>query len=176
MSSLLQVDRVSKKFSSLQALQDLTLSLQAGEIVGLLGPNGAGKTTAMRIICGYFPPSSGRISIDGINMQNDPRSAKKMIGYLPETVSLYGDMRVIEYLNFVAAIKGVGFLARGKQVAEKIEQCGLGEVRKRLIGRLSKGFKQRVGLAQALLGEPKLLILDEPTSGLDPRQISEIRS
>ncbi len=176
MSSILQVDQVSKKFASLQAVKDLTLSLSSGEIVGFLGPNGAGKTTAMRMICGFFPPSSGRILIDGIDISRDPKSAKKLIGYLPETVSLYGDMRVSEYLHFVAAVKGVGFLARGKQVDEKIEQCGLGEVRKRLIGRLSKGFKQRVGLAQALLGDPKLLILDEPTSGLDPKQISEIRA
>ncbi len=176
MTSILQVDQVSKKFTSLQAVKDLTLSLSSGEIVGFLGPNGAGKTTAMRMICGYFPPSSGRIVIDGIDMHDDPKSAKKLIGYLPETVSLYGDMRVHEYLHFVAAVKGVGFLKRGKQVAEKIEQCGLGEERKRLIGRLSKGFKQRVGLAQALLGDPKLLVLDEPTSGLDPKQISEIRS
>lgn len=174
--AILQVDQVSKKFASLQAVKDLTLSLSAGEIVGFLGPNGAGKTTAMRMICGFFPPSSGRIVIDGIDMRDDPKTAKKLIGYLPETVSLYGDMRVVEYLNFVAAVKGVGFLSRSKAVKEKIEQCGLGDVSKRLIGKLSKGFKQRVGLAQALLGDPKLLILDEPTSGLDPKQISEIRS
>ena len=176
MSSLLQVERVSKKFGALKAVEDLTLTLSAGEIVGFLGPNGAGKTTAMRAICGFFPPSSGRIVIDGIDMHEDPKSAKKLIGYLPETVSLYGDMRVIEYLNFVAAVKGVGFLSRAKHVQEKIEQCGLGDVRKRLINRLSKGFKQRVGLAQALLGNPKVLVLDEPTSGLDPKQISDIRA
>lgn len=173
---ILQVDQVSKKFDSLRAVTDLTLTLSPGEIVGFLGPNGAGKTTAMRMICGYFPPSSGRITIDGVDMRREPKIAKKMIGYLPETVNLYGDMRVIEYLNFVAAVKGVGFLSRGKMVNEKIEQCGLGDVKKRLVGRLSKGFKQRVGLAQALLGEPKLLILDEPTSGLDPKQISDIRN
>lgn len=176
MATLLQVDCVSKKFGSIKAVNDLTLSIPSGEIVGFLGPNGAGKTTAMRMICGYFPPSSGRITIDGIDMHAEPKAAKKLIGYLPETINLYGDMRVSEYLNFVAAIKGIGFLSRGKAVAEKIEQCGLGEVRKRLIGRLSKGFKQRVGLAQALLGNPKLLVLDEPTSGLDPKQISEIRA
>lgn len=176
MPPLLQVDAVTKRFGFLKAVHDLTLTIPSGEIVGFLGPNGAGKTTAMRMICGYFPPSSGNITINGIAMQEDPKAAKKLIGYLPETVSLYSDMRVIEYLNFVAAVKGVGFLGRAKHIEEKVEQCGLGEVRKRLIGRLSKGFKQRVGLAQALLGDPKLLVLDEPTSGLDPKQISEIRA
>ena len=116
MSSLLQVERVSKKFGSLQAVEDLNLTLSAGEIVGFLGPNGAGKTTAMRMICGFFPPSSGRIVVQGIDMHDDPKSAKKLIGYLPETVNLYSDMRVIEYLNFVAAVKGVGFLSRAKHV------------------------------------------------------------
>src|SRR5436190_2953999 len=113
--ALLQVDHVSKKFGSLHVVSNLSFAMQAGEIVGFLGPNGAGKTTAMRMICGYFPPSSGRIIVDGIDMHDDPKSAKKLIGYLPETVNLYGDMRVIEYLNFVAAVKGVGFLSRGKQ-------------------------------------------------------------
>ncbi len=176
MAQILQVEDVSKKFASRSAVNKLTLSISSGEIVGFLGPNGAGKTTAMRMICGFFPPSSGRILIDGVDIQQEPKAAKRMIGYLPETVSLYSDMRVVEYLNFVAAVKGVGFLSRGKAVKEKIEQCGLGDVQKRLIGRLSKGFKQRVGLAQALLGEPKLLVLDEPTSGLDPKQISDIRA
>ncbi len=174
--SILQVDQVSKKFGNLHAVNHLTFAMQAGEIVGFLGPNGAGKTTAMRMICGFFPPSSGEIIIDGISLHTEPKSAKKLMGYLPETVSLYSDMRVSEFLHFVAAVKGVGFFRREKHVSEKIEECGLGEVRKRLIGRLSKGYKQRVGLAQALLGDPKLLILDEPTSGLDPRQISEIRA
>jgi len=176
MAQILQAEDVSKKFASRLAVNQLTLSISSGEIVGFLGPNGAGKTTAMRMICGFFPPSAGRILIDGVDIQQEPTIAKKMIGYLPETVSLYGDMRVVEYLNFVAAVKGVGFLNRTKSVKEKIEQCGLGDVSKRLIGRLSKGFRQRVGLAQALLGDPKLLVLDEPTSGLDPKQISDIRA
>ena len=145
-------------------------------MLGFLGPNGAGKTTAMRILTGFFSPSAGRVWIEDSELFKKPRETKRRIGYLPERVSLYGDMQVLEFLRFVSAVKGVPRRVRKQHLEEKISQCGLWDVRKRLIGRLSKGFQQRVGLAQALVGDPAILVLDEPTSGLDPKQIIEIRS
>lgn len=172
---LIDFQNVSKRYGAFQALRDVSFQVREGEIVGFLGPNGAGKTTAMRILSGFFPPTSGHVSIRGVDMSKHPHKAKQAIGYLPETVSLYPDMRVIEYLRFVAKVKGVPPHERWGHIRAKMSFCGLLEVSHRLIGKLSKGYRQRVGLAQALMGDPSVLILDEPTTGLDPTQIKEIR-
>ena len=171
-----RVEGISKYFGSFEALKDISFEIRSGEVLGFLGPNGAGKTTTMRILAGYFPPTSGTVWIEGEELYKNPQKVKRQIGYLPETLSLYPGMRVEEFLSFVAGLRGV---SRGKmktELNEKMGLCGLSEVRKRMIGNLSKGFRQRVGLAQALVGDPRVLILDEPTSGLDPKQIIEIRS
>jgi len=173
--TLISLEKVSKKYGHFQALTDVSFEIQEGEIVGFLGPNGAGKTTAMRILSGFFPPTSGRVRIRGVDMAKDPHKVKRAIGYLPETVSLYPDMRVLEYLRFVAKLKGVPRHELTSHVRAKMSFCGLLEVGHRLIGRLSKGYRQRVGLAQALMADPAVLVLDEPTTGLDPTQIKEIR-
>ena len=173
--SALHFENISKNYGSHQALESLTFEVSRGEVVGFLGPNGAGKTTAMRILSGYFAPSSGRVLIDGIDLFQCPQEAKRLIGYLPEVFKLYPDMRVREYLQFVAQLKGLSGKTVKDHVEEKISICGLGDVAHRLIGRLSKGYRQRVGLAQALVGDPEVLFLDEPTTGLDPKQITEIR-
>jgi ABC-2 type transport system ATP-binding protein len=174
-SSLIKFQNVSKKYGAFHALRDVSFDVKEGEIVGFLGPNGAGKTTAMRILSGFFPPTSGRVFIRGIDMSKHPHTAKRAIGYLPETVSLYPDMKVIEYLRFVAKLKGVPAHELRGHVRSKMSFCGLLDCGHRLIGRLSKGYRQRVGLAQALIADPPVLILDEPTTGLDPTQIKEIR-
>lgn len=171
-----RVENISKNFGDRQVLDDVSFEIRRGEVLGFLGPNGAGKTTTMRILTGFFPPSSGKVWINGQDLFKDPASAKKQIGYLPESVNVYTDMRVTEFLDFVAQVKGVPRLKRRAHLEEKISRCGLWDVRDRLIGRLSKGYRQRVGLAQALVGDPELLVLDEPTSGLDPKQIIEIRT
>ena len=172
---LINFENVSKRYGAFQALRDVSFQVREGEIVGFLGPNGAGKTTAMRILSGFFPPTSGRVFIRGVDMSRHPHKAKRAIGYLPETVSLYPDMRVIEYLRFVAKLKDVPAHELRGHIRAKMSFCGLLDVGHRLIGRLSKGYRQRVGLAQALMGDPSVLILDEPTTGLDPTQIKEIR-
>ena len=172
---LIKFEHVSKKYGAVHALRDVSFEIKEGEIVGFLGPNGAGKTTAMRILSGFFPPTSGRVFVRGVAMAEHPQKAKRAIGYLPETVSLYPDMRVAEYLRFVATLKGVPTHEMKGHLRAKMSFCGLGEVGHRQIGRLSKGYRQRVGLAQALMGDPPVLVLDEPTTGLDPTQIKEIR-
>ncbi len=174
--AILRVEKISKQFGRIRALDQVSFEVRQGEVLGFLGPNGAGKTTTMRILAGYFPPSSGHVWIEGHDLFSAPEKYKKWIGYLPESVSLYQDMTVTEFLNFFAELRGVPKKQKKKELDEKIARCGLGDVQRRLIGPLSKGFKQRVGLAQALLGDPKLMILDEPTNGLDPQQIIEIRS
>ena len=174
-SSSIKLDNVSKKYGAFHALRDVSFDVKEGEIVGFLGPNGAGKTTAMRILSGFFPPTSGRVFVCGVDMSKNPHKAKRAIGYLPETVSLYPDMKVLEYLRFVAKLKGVPAHEIRGHVRSKMSFCGLADSGHRLIGRLSKGYRQRVGLAQALVADPKVLILDEPTTGLDPTQIKEIR-
>jgi len=173
---VVKVENLVKKFGNYKALDDVSFELRQGEILGLLGPNGAGKTTAMRILTGFFPPNHGRVWIRGKDLFQNPREVKKSIGYLPETVHLYLDMRVKEFLSFVAAVKGVSHRRRNKEIDDKLSLCGLWNVRNRMIGKLSKGYRQRVGLAQAMIADPDVLILDEPTSGLDPKQIIEIRS
>lgn len=173
--TVVRLENVQKRFGSFQALEEISFELKKGEVLGFLGPNGAGKTTTMRILTGFFPPTKGKVWIHDKLFSKDPKKLKRLIGYLPETVHLYGDMRVHELLEFVAKIKGIAGRAVRTEVEQNIEKCGLTNMRKRLIGRLSKGYRQRVGLAQALVGNPEILVLDEPTTGLDPQQIIEIR-
>lgn len=172
---MLTVDRVSKFYGPVKALTDLAFELPQGCILGLLGQNGAGKTTALNILTGYLSPDSGTVLVDGHDMARDPRAAKRLIGYLPEKPPLYDEMTVEEYLCFAADLKGVVKSDIRRHVDEVMACTGLSELRDRLVGHLSKGFRQRAGLAQALCGDPPVLVLDEPTVGLDPRQVVEIR-
>jgi ABC-2 type transport system ATP-binding protein len=173
---MIRVEGVTKKYPARLAVDRISFSVDPGEIVGFLGPNGAGKTTTMRMLAGYLPMTSGRISVAGYDVSIDPQEVRRRIGYLPESCPLYPEMRVDEYLYFRAELKGVKLSARKSRVSEVKEQCGLEEVGKRIIGQLSKGFRQRVGLADSLVHDPDLLILDEPTVGLDPNQIRQVRS
>ncbi len=173
--AMIQVQAVSKSFGSVQALREVSFSVEPGEIIGLLGPNGAGKTTMMRILACFMPPSRGRVCIDGLDVATDSLAIRKRIGYFLEKVSIYPEMRVDGFLGFVAGIKRVPRWMRQKAISNVIELCGLGRVRRRIIANLSKGYRQRVGLAQALLNNPMILLLDEPTSGLDPEQVVEVR-
>jgi len=173
---MIEVTNISKLFGQVMAVKDVSFEVANGETLGFLGPNGAGKTTTMRILTGFFPPTSGTVRVGGKDVFEESLAVRRLIGYLPENVPVYGDMPVTDYLNFVAEVKGLGRAARKKAVGEAIENCGLEPVAGRMIRKVSKGFRQRVGLAQALVGDPDLLILDEPTIGLDPQQISEIRS
>ncbi len=173
---MIDVQNLTKRFSGRTAVDGISFQVQPGEIVGFLGPNGAGKSTTMRMLTGYLPPSSGSAAISGHDVFNDSLRARREIGYMPENVPLYEDMRVGEYLGFRAALKGVRFRDVRSRVDRAMEYTGLGEVRKKMIGTLSKGFRQRVGLADALVHKPNLLILDEPTNGLDPNQIRQVRS
>ena len=173
--NMVKVENLVKRFGNTYALNDVSFEIGEGEIVGLLGPNGAGKSTAMNILTGYLSSTSGEVSVGGINMVEDPISAKKMIGFLPEQPPLYPEMTVDEYLNFVYELKGCE-LDREKHLEEIVKVTKLYEVRGRLIANLSKGNKQRVGIAQALIGDPKVLIFDEPTVGLDPKQILAVRN
>ncbi len=171
-----QVEHIGKRFGNLRALEDVSFEVRKGEILGFLGPNGAGKTTAMRILAGYFPPSQGNVFIGGEELFRNPARVKRRLGYLPESIHLYPDMKVLEYLDFVSRLKGIPAKNRRREIEDKLTKCGLWNVKNRLIGQLSKGFRQRLGLAQALAGNPDVLLLDEPTSGLDPKQIMEIRA
>ncbi|HXV28215.1 MAG TPA: ABC transporter ATP-binding protein [bacterium] len=173
---MVRMDHVSKHFGHFKALQDVSFQLRKGEVLGFLGPNGAGKTTTMRILAGFFSPSMGKVFIGEKELFKNPQKIKRQIGYLPESMSLYGDMRVGEFLTFVARLKRVPRRKMRADLEEKLNRCGLWEVKNRLISFLSKGHRQRVGLAQALIGDPDVLVLDEPTSGLDPKQIIEIRT
>jgi len=164
-----------KNYGGIPALRDVSFHVHAGETVGLLGRNGAGKTTALNLITGYFPPTEGIVRIGGKEMIADPRGCKRMIGYLPEKPPLYDEMTVEEYLLFVSELREVVRKANRKHVEEIMELCGLTEMRQRVIGNLSKGYRQRTGIAQALCGAPEILILDEPTVGLDPKQTVEMR-
>lgn len=172
---MIQVDKLTKSFGSYQALKEITFSVEKGEILGFLGPNGAGKTTTMRILTCFFPATSGKARIAGFDVFEEPHEVKKRIGYLPENVPLYRDMVVSDYLSFVAGIKGVERHEIKKRVGTVLDECGLSDMSHKMINELSKGYRQRVGLAQALVNEPEVLILDEPTVGLDPKQIIEIR-
>lgn len=168
-------DQVSKRYGALHALQDVSFSVPKGQILGLLGQNGAGKTTAMNILTGCLAPSSGKVTIGEYDVMNQPREAKRLLGYLPEAAPVYEEMTVKSYLRFACALKEVEKKAIDGHVAAVAEKAGLTEVLGRKIGNLSKGYRQRVGVAQALCGSPEAIILDEPTAGLDPRQSSEMR-
>jgi ABC-2 type transport system ATP-binding protein len=172
---LIAIEGLTKTYGKRTAVDDLNFTVKEGEIVGFLGPNGAGKSTTMNIITGYISATKGRVTIDGIDVLEDPEAAKRKIGYLPEQPPLYGDMTVDEYLGFVAELKRVPKKDRKTARDEVCELTSIADVRKRVIKNLSKGYKQRIGLAQALIAKPSALILDEPTVGLDPKQIAEIR-
>lgn len=174
---LLMIDlkQVTKRYGAFEAVSGLCLHVPRGQIVGLLGQNGAGKTTTLNILTGYMPPTEGQVLVGGMDMLTRPRECKRLIGYLPEKPPLYDEMTVQSYLSFVCELKEVAHRAIKPHIAKIMETCGLTEVRGRVIGHLSKGYRQRVGLAQALCGDPELLVLDEPTVGLDPRQVVEIR-
>lgn len=173
---MIQAEGLTKYYGDFRAVEDLNFTIREGEIVGLLGPNGAGKTTTMRIVTGYMPPTAGRVAISGYDILEQAREAKKLIGYLPENPPLYPEMTVREYLNFAAELHHVPRDRRRDYVDEVIERIALGDVERRLIGNLSRGYQQRAGLAQVLVKKPKILVLDEPTLGLDPKQIAEIRN
>lgn len=172
---LVQVDRVSKRYGRTLAVADLSFGVAKGEVLGFLGPNGAGKTTTMRVITGFMPPSEGRVLVGGLDIAESPLEVRSRIGYLPENPPLYPEMEVTAFLEFAARLRGVSKGGIRPAVERAIERCALGEARERIIGKLSRGYRQRVGLAQALVHEPELLVLDEPTAGLDPKQIHETR-
>jgi ABC-2 type transport system ATP-binding protein len=172
---VISVTHLSKKYGTFVAVDDLSFEVKEGEVLGFLGPNGAGKTTTMRMLTGYLPPSIGRIRIGGFDLYDHPIKAKRLIGYLPENPPLYPEMTVRRYLRYVAALKDVPSSKVGSAVDRAIEKARLGEVAGKRIAKLSKGFRQRVGLAQAIVHEPRVLILDEPTSSLDPKQRAEVR-
>ncbi|HEY9846069.1 MAG TPA: ABC transporter ATP-binding protein [Candidatus Caenarcaniphilales bacterium] len=173
---MIEVEHLSKVYGSTPAIQDLSFTVEPGEILGLLGPNGAGKTTTMRILAGYLPATGGTAKISGYEVHQDPMAVRQRIGYLPETPPLYPDMTVAGFLHFVARIKGISAGDRGRRVDSALQRCNLLEKRQVLIRKLSKGFRQRVGIAQAIVHDPPAIILDEPTVGLDPRQIIEVRN
>lgn len=173
--SMVRAEHLHKVFGRFTAVKDATFTVEKGEIVGFLGPNGAGKTTTMKMLTGYLPPTAGTGSIAGHDIIDNPLEARRHLGYMPENVPLYEDMRVYEYLEYRAKLKGLYGSSVRRQIGWAIDRCGLEPKRKNLIRTLSKGYRQRTGLADALLGNPDLLILDEPTNGLDPNQIRQIR-
>ncbi len=172
---MIKVEGVSKRYPGHTAVDNISFEVEKGQVVGFLGPNGAGKTTTMRILTCFMPPSSGTASVAGFDVMDQSMEVKRRIGYLPETPPLYPEMEVAEYLTFVGNLKGMGGNNLRKRVDEVSEKCNVGDVRNKLVSKLSKGYKQRVGLAQAIIHNPEVLILDEPTSGLDPKQILETR-
>jgi len=172
---MISVESLTKRFADAEAVRGISFHVDKGEIVGLLGPNGAGKTTTMRMLTCYVPPTSGRARVAGFDIDEQSVQVRQSVGYLPESVPLYGEMRVEEYLRFRARLKGVSRAAVAGRLDYVMGRCGLGDVRVRIIDHLSKGYRQRVGLAEALLHNPPILILDEPTVGLDPNQIRQVR-
>ena len=172
---MIEVENLTKYYGPIKGIEDVSFTVDKGEVVGLLGPNGSGKTTAMRILTCFFPPTRGKAVVNGYDVTKDPLEVQRIIGYFPERAPLYPEMDVVEYLTFAAKVKRVPSGKRKGEIDRVIEACWLGEMTDRLIGKLSKGYRQRVCLAQALLNDPAILILDEPTIGLDPRQVVEVR-
>ncbi|MEJ2745911.1 MAG: ATP-binding cassette domain-containing protein [bacterium] len=173
---MIDVRNISKKYADTLAVDGISFHVNKGEILGFLGPNGAGKTTTMRMLTCFMPPTSGTATIAGFDIFKNSLDVRKAVGYLPENVPLYHDMRVREFLDYRARLKGVPRRLRGKRAREVIEKTGIADIRNRIIGHLSKGYRQRVGLAEALINDPKVLILDEPTIGLDPNQVRQVRA
>jgi ABC-2 type transport system ATP-binding protein len=173
---MIEVQSLTKRYGTVTAIRDVSFAVAPGEIVGFLGPNGAGKSTTMRILSCFMPATGGTARVAGYDVFRESMEVRRRIGYLPENVPLYGDMRVAPYLDFVAEVKGVPRSARKKRVADVMDRCLITDMQGRLIRNLSKGYRQRVGLAQAIVSDPAVLILDEPTIGLDPQQITEIRA
>ena len=173
---MIEVANLSKRYGDLRAIEGVSFTAPKGQILGFLGPNGAGKTTTMRIITGFMPATSGTVRVEGFDVFDQSNEVRRRIGYLPENPPLYNDMSVAPYLRFVARLKGLGRREVGEALERVLATCGLDSVRDRLLGHLSKGYRQRVGLAQALIHDPPVLVLDEPTIGLDPRQIRDIRA
>jgi len=176
MSPLMEIESLTKHFGAIRAVDDVTFSVERGEVLGFLGPNGAGKSTTMKIIAGFLSPSSGSVRVAGVDVRRKPREAQRRLGYLPEGSPLYGDMTPEGFLDFVARAREMGARERRRAVDEVIDRLRLGEVLRRRIDTLSKGFRRRVGVAQAILHDPEVLILDEPTDGLDPNQKQEVRA
>jgi len=172
---MIEAKNLTKQYGSIKAVNDISFTVERGEILGFLGPNAAGKTTTLRMLTCYIPPSTGTATIGGYDIFTNSLEVRKRLGYLPEHVPLYTDMRVEDYIEFAARIKAIGQMDRNHAIKRVVGQCGLSKVQGSIIGTLSKGYRQRVGLAQALLGDPEVLLLDEPTTGLDPIQIHEIR-
>lgn len=173
---MIRVENITKRYGNFTAVDDISFEIEEGEIVGFLGPNGAGKSTTMNMITGFIEPSKGRIIVDGYDISKKPKSAKKQIGYMPEGVPLYSDLTVKEFVTYMAELKGVERKVKKDRVQKALEDTGLMDVQNQLTKNLSRGYKQRVSMAGALVGEPKVIILDEPTVGLDPKQVTEIRA
>ena len=173
---MIEVSNLTKRYAGRTAVDDISFTVERGEIVGLLGPNGAGKSTTMRVLSGFMPATSGTVRVAGLDVFHDSDEVRRRIGYMPENNPLYPEMRVREYLKFRARLKGLGWRRTRERIDIVMDQCGLADVSRRIIGQLSKGYKQRVGLADALVHEPDLIILDEPTIGLDPQQIRSVRA
>ena len=172
---MIEVEQLSKTYGPIKAIEDVSFVVEKGEILGFLGPNGAGKTTTMRILTCFMPPTSGTARVAGYDIFNESLQVRRRLGYVPENAPLYTDMPVVSFLKFAAEVKGLSRRERLRQIGQVMDDCGIKDVQHRYIGKLSKGYRQRVALAQALLGNPDVLILDEPTIGLDPRQIIDIR-
>ena len=173
---MILVENITKKYGSFTAVNDISFEIDEGEIVGFLGPNGAGKSTTMNMITGFIEPTKGRIIVDGYDISQKPKKAKKQIGYMPEGVPLYSDLTVKEFVTYMAELKGCNSKTKKEKVQKVLEETGLTEVQNKLTKNLSRGYKQRVSMAGALVGDPKVIILDEPTVGLDPKQVTEIRT
>jgi len=173
---MISIQNLTKVYDDVCAVDSMSLDIPEGQILGLLGPNGAGKSTTLRILTGYLPPTEGTIFINGLDVRKESKEAKKLIGYLPESSPIYSDMLVYDYLDYIAEVRGLDQLNKERRLKELSGLCGIRDVMHKTVSSLSKGYKQRVGLALAMMSDPEILVLDEPTSGLDPNQIAEIRS